>query len=135
MAKKQPIDCCHPDCLKCPYEDCVYNDITDHDRAEQNKYDFECKKERTPEEKRTMKKGKLSTYDYEQTDKRKESHRKYAQSEKGKETQRRYLKSDKGKEMQKRRAKRRWQKELARRDMEKWKQEVREYNKLHRYED
>lgn len=144
---KKPPKCCHPDCFSCPYNDCIWNGITDNERISQNDYDKKSKRERIPEEKRTMKKGrKLIAYDnyhmekskiarkqYEQTEEGKARKQKYYQSEKGKEAQKRYLQSDKGKEMQKRKNKRRWQKELERRDMEKWRQEVREYNKLNRY--
>ena len=93
---------CNMDCLNCGLPDCQNDKLTDAERSAQNSYDRELKKERIPEERRTMRKGRLAVYDYEHTEKRKAGKKRYIQSEKGKAALKRYEQREKGKERQRR---------------------------------
>jgi len=90
------------DCLNCVYADCINNDVSDTERKAQDAYDRESIKERIPEERSGLRKGKLGQYDYFHTDKGRAALKRYATSTKGRETQRRYLHTEKGKATQKR---------------------------------
>lgn len=135
----KPPNCCHPDCENCPYNDCGYDGIEE----DETKIIDDNVKRLAMLQRASMsgtqnifkynhsEKGKARMKRYEKSEKRNESRKRYYQSEKGKEAQRRYRQSEKGraKNAEKSRRYRERKKEI-----EKWREEVRENNKLHRYE-
>lgn len=40
MSKKQPQNCCYPNCFECPYVDCRYDRLEVEDYTESNKRDY-----------------------------------------------------------------------------------------------
>lgn len=38
---KRPPKCCHPNCLECPYSDCIYDRLEEEDYTESNNRDYE----------------------------------------------------------------------------------------------
>lgn len=88
---------CNMDCFNCVRSDCTNNAVSDAERKAQDAYDNESIKERIPEERSSLRKGKLGQYDYLHTTKGKAAQKRYNQSEKGREVKRRYYNTDKGK--------------------------------------
>jgi len=93
---KKPPKCCHPNCFKCPYVECRWNDMTTDDYTETNRRDYELYEDSTG---RKYHKGSDEEY-------RKNWVSAYNRSERGKSAQKRYRDSEKGKENERRKRKR-----------------------------
>lgn len=89
---------CYLNCFECPYDDCIYEQLTFKDVARQDRFDRELQAldqnilARIERQKRynATDKGKERQKRYQKTDKFKESQKKYNSSDKGKERYRRY---------------------------------------------
>ena len=84
MGRIKPKNCAYPNCGKCVYADCRYDELEAKDIQEQDRFDkqFEIVE---PE-----------------IEKRRERQKKYNKSKKGRERQKKYCKTKKGKENEKR---------------------------------
>lgn len=91
LINKKPDLCCHPDCMNCPYEDCLYDGSTDREEA------ISASVEQFAMLQRATLNGTEALFKYYQSDKRKIVQKRYNHSEKGIAARRKYNETEKGK--------------------------------------
>lgn len=91
---EKPTNCCHPNCFKCPYDDCKWDSITEAEIAEAMEIDELIKREKN--------------YNYAR-------YKRYYESDSYKKKQERYMNSEKGKEVRRRNSKKAYDKLMAER--------------------
>lgn len=91
---------CNRNCFECTYEDCIIDDVTEEEKAEQKLLDDYARGNKAYYNKDAQKR-------YRQTDKGKATQKRYNHSDKGKQAREKYCKSEKGKANNKRKQEKR----------------------------
>ena len=84
---------CDRNCFNCVYEDCIVDDVTKEEDAEQKLLDDYARRQLN---------GYKNTFRYNHSEKRQKAQKRYNHSEKGRQARARYAQSEKGREAQKR---------------------------------